>query len=111
MKREIQKTLDSFRSFGQSSSNNDGSYLANDHSRPDNMSSFSKNDHSSLKDEIRSNDLAHIDNGMVTGSFGNRLPLRWDQFSQQRITIVIDYNLALPDITGILRKYQHLLHF
>ena len=80
MKRGIQKALDSFPSFGQSNSNIDGSYLANGHSRSDNKSSFFKNDHSSVKDDIRPNDLEHIDNGMVTGSFGNCLPLPRDKF-------------------------------
>ena len=60
--------------------------------------------------DIRPNDSARTGNGMVAGSFGNHPPLQLDQRSQQRIPLVIHYHPALPDITSILRKYQHPQH-
>ena len=110
VKRGIQKALDSFCRSDNSSSANDGSYLANDLSRSHDERSFPKNDHSSENVDTRPYDLARTKNGMVTDTFGNRPPLQRDLCSKQRIPLVIDYHPALPDITGILRKYQHLLH-
>ena len=85
VKRGIQKALDSFCRFDDSSSAKDSSYLASDFPRSHDEYSFPKNDHSSENVDTRPYDLVRTKNGMVTGIFGNRPPLQRDQFPQQRI--------------------------